>query len=452
MNAFDKILAFFFPYRPTSSAHKIEARALALAKLAGGGKKSITPAETAPFGIGGTPRFSDFRYTTSIRSGYKKSVWLYRCVTLIATLSATIPWKVRRQIDPVNNIWEDAPDSELALLIKTPNEQWSWPAFIEYQSLYRLLGGETFITKIRTDVNLDPSATVQGKGIPIALWAHDTEKFDPIPGNVGEPFVKGYRLRGRLSQTVLPEDMIHVLNPDPEDQYRGMSPMKVGDRAVKSEVSAQDWQIHSFENNAVPAGILTIPGDHNSKQWKSTVELFAARYAGAKNARKLMVWSDKVTFAQMASTAVEADYRGTREMNRVEICGLYGIPPMMVGILDFSTLANFQTGELVLWTHCILPHLIKLRDEFNRHLAPEFEEVDGGPMMLELDISRVAALVKLFEQRLELALKMVERGVPWSVVIERFDLGVLEFPGWDLATVAGGRALLQDVGKTAPAA
>lgn len=409
--------------------------------------KAVTPQEVNERGgKQGRPVFPDVDYQKVVDDALKKSVWVYRCTTLVALATGSVPLKAQRQ-NP-DGTWEDALDSELQKLIGKPNEQWSLGTFMRYTSYFLDLGGETFITKVRTNPSFGESATVLGAGIPIAIWAHRSDTFDPVPGKPGEPFIREYRLRGRTQGSEPPSEVIHILQPDPEDVYRGLAAMVPGEAAVEGDVAAQAWQLGSFESRGVPSGILTVTGGITDTQWEDTFKKFQKRYAMATRARGPMLLSDDVKWQQLALSAVESDYIGTRQMNRIEICALFGVPPMLVGIMEFSTLNNFQTAELVFWLLKMIPRINHIVEELNTHLAVEFEIVDGGPMRLVADTSKVPALWPLFEQRQAVALTWIDRGVSWQVANERFDLGLRDFPGWDNGLVAANKIPLDSLGSS----
>lgn len=371
------------------------------------------------------PRASTFDRTKALDEGLKASIWVYRCATVVALSVASVPWTASQR---VGDQWKPLDrEHPLQRLLRRPNPEWSWMDFVTQTAYFMQLGGEAFITKIRSQA-MGASAAYPELGVPTELWAYAPDTFSPRPGQPGQPFVAEYRDNSRLKRNVLPENMIHAMFPNPSDPYRGLSPLQAAQRDVDTEVQAAEWQASMLTNLAVPPGVFSFVNGINPNQWAEAQAFFAKTYQGAKNARRPMILGREIKWLDLAKTAVDMDFIDGRKLIREGICAAFGVPPVLVGILDRATYNNFSTAELVFWKLTALPFLNLLRALFNAHLAPEY----GEDIQLDYDTSGVDALLPLFKARLDLADTMVNKlYIPLSQANDRLGLGLTAFEGWD---------------------
>jgi phage portal protein BeeE len=404
-------------------------------------RRSLTLQDTLPEGIGRAPQFTTFSKAAAVDDGLKASVYVYAATTVLARNAASVPWLAEQQ--QADGSWEHMPESSLQRLIDIPNEADSWSEFIQRVTYFMFLAGEAPISKIRSQAagpsalftEEDEEGRERPRGLPIAMWSIAPDDLDVIAGSSGDPFIIAYRSRIR-GERVNPEDVLHPLFPNPADPYRGLGPLEVAQRDVDIEVEAGNWQKFSFQNRAVPDGVFKFGqvGGVDDAQWDAARAEFRAEYQASKNARTPLLLGLDVDFVKLASTAVEMDFINSKKLTRENIAAAFGVPPVMIGILDRATYSNFAIAEEVLWKLTLLPYMAMLQQLFTMQLAWEW----GQDWRLRFDTSGVDALFPLFQRRVDTAIKLWGTGVPWDVLNERLKLGLPQFPGDDVGLVNAG--------------
>lgn len=388
-----------------------------------------------------SPDWSDFNPRTVIDNGLELCVWVARCVQICAMATASVPILAERKD---GDQWVHEPESPLQKLINRPNSEWSWPGFIARVVAHSKLSGESYINKFRSGFG-ESSALYPEKKLPIALWAYLADRFAPRKGSRGGDFVRGYKpLKTGLSD-VAPEDMFHFKLPHPDDDWHGLAEAKSTMREIDTDVEASAFQKLGLQNRAVFDGILSFEGATlDDEQWEETLDKFLSRYAGGDNARKILVKQDvTMHWEDMAKSAVDLDFIDGRKLTREGICAGFGVPPVLVGILDRATYSNYENAVIVFWQFTIIPFLDLFLGDFNANVVAEF----GTEWRARYDVSGIDALFPLFEKRLNAAIKLRSAsGIPWSLLNERFSLGLPEWNGWDLPTSQGGTGGADDDG------
>jgi len=408
----------------TGSAKIIEARPdpVGAALLDQHLEKSISLGQIVPARDDGKPVFSDWSTEQATREGLKASVWVYRCVSILARAVASAPLRL---VDPETR--EVNEQSALNELLKMPNDFWTGQNLLERVMYDLLLGGNAIISKNRG--GLPAPAPV------LELWLLPPDRVKPIKSR--ENFIAGYEFKTRQGdKRFLPaEDIIHLWFVDPSNPWWGLSPLQAAGKTVDTEVEAQTWNKVSLKNRAVADGMITFGRRLSRKQYVEARLRIREQHMGSQNARVPWVMGEDARWTPMQMSPVEMDFLGGRKMNREEICATFGVPPVSAGDLERATYANYETARLVLWRDTIVPILDMLDDALTMGLVPDFGE---QPDVLRFDLSKIEILNRLTPEMIQTAQGLQAMGVPFEEVNRRLNLGIREFEGWGVSYLGSG--------------
>lgn len=372
---------------------------------------------------GGAPRTS-WSERKAIGEGFTVSTWVFACIHRIAKSAASVPWVVDRR--NADGSWEAIPGHPLEKLISRPNPMQSRQDVIERLTYHLFLAGNGLVHKARGLRN-----------VPRELWLLSPDVCRPEADDV--ELIKHYWLtKRRGGRKALPvEDVCHVQFTNPANPLWGMSPLQVAARAVDSDVAAQDWQWNSMQNRATPDGVLSFKQPLSKKQHEQAVEQVATARSGSGNARSVIVLGGEANWHQLSLSPVEMDFLESRAMNREEICAVFQVPPVMIGIYENATLANLEASRAIFWLETMVPYLDDIAEALTRSLAPDFE-LGGAELRVRPDLSGVSALRALTRESSSAATAFWNMGVPFNIINERLHLGFPHVPGGDSGFVNGG--------------
>jgi HK97 family phage portal protein len=365
------------------------------------------------------------------------TIWTYACASLIARSMGSIPLRVLLDGEP-------APDDDpLVVLLARPAPNWSQARFLQASAYYSKLTGSAF-WRLERARSRGASQLHSGRGLPAELWPYGDDSYSTTVQTTGRPLVTKYT--DKDGKSVEPEDVIQVIEvkPGAGNEGEGLAVSVAAGGEIVTEQAASTWQRKSLENRAVPAGILQLLEDTTDEQFDEVEARLTDTYQGALNAGKPMILGNEVKWLQLARTVVEMDLINGRKLTREGICAAFGVPPILVGILDRATYSNFDASELAFWKLTILPLMGSYIDSLNTELAPEF----GDAYVIEADLSRVDALMPMLDKRIDSAKKLWTMGVPMSHLNEMFALGVAEYPGWDVGLVASNLVPIASLGDS----
>lgn len=374
-----------------------------------------------------------FKPKEAITNGLEASVYAYRCATIIGLGVGSVPLEVRRRVSGRGGEqWEPVPEHPLQKLLEQPNERDGWSDFALRTTYLLMFGGDAYWSKLRSNLsglsNADPTITM---GVPSELWPWGPDKWSPIRGGKDEDFVTGY-LSEVDKSTVPAHDIVHLMRPSIADDYHGFPEYRVAKRDIDTDLKAGVHQEASLDNQGVPSGMLKYKEAEGleDEEWDALIEHFMEEYFGAKNARRPMALGNEVEWIQMAMTMLELDYVNSRKLTREAICIAMGVSPIVAGILDRSTYSNYDQAIEATWDLATIPLLLKMVRAINTGVAAEFgDDIKVFPVTRHVD-----ALFGKHERRMKLAQGLFkEGGIAWSVLNESYELGLFEWPGWDVA-------------------
>lgn len=361
-----------------------------------------------------------------IRDGLRKASWVYICVSIRSAALARVP-----MVAGVNkgDDWERLPSTHpLQQLLRKPNQYQTWRDLVRLWTAYYLLSGEGHIGLNRGG----PGSTAA----PFELWPLSPAYLSPVPRKRAD----GTQMRGILShydwsiggrkvQTLLPEDVISVIDADPEHILRGISRLSAGAPSVDVDAESVRWQREQMSNSAVPSGYVKDQRVLNAQQYAQEKKKVADRHTGEGNHRNVMFLDGARDFVPLSLTPVELDLINSRRFTREEICALFQVPPPVAGLYENATYSNAREAYKLFWTVTVAPDADRLADALTNGLADDY----GGDIEIRPDFSRIPILSGLDEATVKAAQGLHSIGVPVQEINRRLRMGLVQYEGWDVS-------------------
>ncbi len=357
------------------------------------------------------PVWSDWNTEKAVKEGFKASTWVYACVWKRMKAIASIPWKVEIL---KKDTWEEDPSHPLKMLLDKPNSAMSLQDLIERLIAHLDLGGNGIWYKIFARKN--------GLEIPVELWPLPPDGIKPVPSS--ENFISRYEYSYQgVRKNFEPKEILHIMYIDPSNVYWGMSPLMAGAKAVDTDVDAANWNKVALQNRAIADGVFAFKGNLTKEQYERAKQLIKEQHQGYDNARAPWVLGNDATWQQMSLSPAEMDFINSRKMTAMEICGIYQVPPPMIGLTENTPYANMKEARKIFWLDTIIPVLEDLKSAFNLGLASDF----GEGVRINYDLSNVDALRADMAELVGIAKSLFDMGVPFNEINKKLELGFDEF-------------------------
>lgn len=293
--------------------------------------------------------------------GYGKNEIVHACIRELADGAASPRYYLGA--DNEGGV-EEIEDTPLAYLIKRPNQNEDFYAFIERLVTFLQVAGNVYVLKERDKTNAI-----------IKLWLLRPDRVSIIPEDRGEN-VYVYEIDG-IEYRLAKEDIAHLALPNPSGDVYGLSPLHVLARTVNLDLNMGDFAKMYFQNAGVPSGLLKIKrrltsqeeADRIRSRWRST-------FGGSNNMHKVAVLDDDAEYQQMASSPKDMALSEMHYMTESRICAVFGVPPILISAnvgLARSTFANYREARFSFHSETLEPLIKRILRFLNHCLEYDFE-------------------------------------------------------------------------------
>ncbi len=297
------------------------------------------------------------------------AVW--RCVSLIATSIATLPWPVRRPDGKGNSaiVHDHAIEK---LLNVAPNPEMTAFAFkstyIQHKLLYGGAGAEI---------------EQNSAGRAIALWPIAPDRIDPVRAASGDLRYRISQPRGGVVEMDL-EDMFYVPGLA-WDGVRGYSILEVAMQSLGGVYAMDRFAGGFFGHGMQPGGIIEIPegvvmDEAGMKRLRDELE---QKHQGWSNAQKTLILDQGMKFNQSSTDPQAGQFLDTRKFSVYDVCRWFGVPPYLAFASEQEPRANVEAQSREFLMYGLKPHIVALEQEADRKLFFGFR----GPLETRMDVN-----------------------------------------------------------------
>ena len=180
-----------------------------------------------------------------------------------------------------------------------------------------------------------------------------------------------WRRDGKAEMKLAAKDVLHIPG-FVFDGATGMAMQQLAGKIVSLDNLMQDHAKSFFENQAVPGQVaITLPVGMNEEKAGKIKEQIQQNYTAA-NKHKAMVLYGGMDVKSIAVNATDAQFIEQNKEVAIKICGLLGVPPHKIGILDRATFSNIEHQSIEFVTNGMLPKAIRIEEEINlKALGPD---------------------------------------------------------------------------------
>jgi HK97 family phage portal protein len=280
---------------------------------------------------------------------------VFACQSLIATHIAKLPLDL--YMTDSDGIWIKATNPAYSPVLREPNGYQNTQQFIETWVISKLQYGNTYVLKER-----------DMRGVVVGMHILDPKLVSVMVSDDGAVFyqLSSDRLAGieQGSITVPAREIIHDRFNCLFHPLVGISPIFAAGLAATQGLAIQSDSTKFFENGARPGGILTAAGAIDPDTAARLKEYWDTNYSGA-NAGKVAVLGDGLKYEGLKSKATDAQMIEQLKWTAEIICGIYRVPPYMIGVgsrpaYDSAQAAKLEFYELAL--DYLVVAIVKLLD------------------------------------------------------------------------------------------
>lgn len=190
---------------------------------------------------------------------------------------------------------------------------------------------------------------------------------------------EGYRVRGSSGYIdFTPDQIIDIHGYNPADMRQGLSAVETLRRVLAEQAAAGQYRERFWENSARMGGVIerppTAPNWSDSARARFRAE-FDSTYTGAAASGRTLVLEEGMTYRPVSSSMRDAQWLEAFQLSREMVAAAYGIPVGLLG-LGATNYASLTEQHRQLYADCLAPWLIRIQEELELQLLPEFAVSD----------------------------------------------------------------------------
>lgn len=284
---------------------------------------------------------------------------VYACVRILSETIASLPLHVYRYTE--GGKAKDTEHVLYTLLHDEPNPDMTSFVFRETLMSHLLIWGNAYSQILR-----DRSGQVIGLYplLPDQMSVHRSEKGKLFyVYNRYEEDNPNFQEKGSI--VLSQEEVLHIPGLG-FDGLIGYSPIALAKNAVGMTLACEEYGASFFGNGANPGGVLEHPGI--LKDPGKVRDSWNAVYQGTRNAHKVAVLEEGMSYKQIGIPPEEAQFLETRKFQINEIARLFRIPPHMVGDLEKSSFSNIEQQSLEFVKYTLDPWVVRFEQALKKSL------------------------------------------------------------------------------------
>jgi HK97 family phage portal protein len=339
------------------------------------------------FQSSGKPNWMPRNFEKFADEGYKKNVIVHRCINLIASSLANIPWKV---FYVAENERVELKNHPLLKLLSSPNPISSGSIFFESLAAFKLISGNSFMLVVKPEGD-NPKELYSLRPDRVKII---TDKFGNI---IGYQYKSGDReINYPVDKVTGKSKILHLKTFNPLNDYYGMSPIEAAAYSIDQHNNAGEWNQSLLENGAKPSGALVFKnpdgsaGSLSDEQFRRLKNQIEEEFSGAENAGKPILLEGGLDWKEMSLSPKDMDFIECKHSSARDIALAFGVPPQLLGIPGDNTYSNLSEARLSLWEQTIIPLMEDIKNGLNHWLVPMFDA--GENLELCYDSDKISAL------------------------------------------------------------
>ncbi len=289
---------------------------------------------------------------------------VFSCVNLLSSAIASLPLKLyKKQAD--GDVFEAQGNPLYWLLSFMPNKfQTAYEYWLYNMECILLRGG--FISWVNRSAN--------GKILQLIPLHPDTVTRELSP--TGKILVSGIAQWGPNSYLQFdksPQENFFWANYRTLDGLNPASPVKYAAESISLALTAEEHGARTFQNDAVPPLVVTYEDKLDPETLRNLKEMWMAASTGSNYGMPRFL-DKKPHLERLKMSNEDAQYFETRRFQKEDICGIFRVPPSMIGDTQraqgWSTLEQKNSDFL---TYTLSPYLTNIEQAVQRSLIPEAE-------------------------------------------------------------------------------
>lgn len=371
----------------------------------------------------------------NFQKAYQGHPWVYACVRALADNGAQASLGMfRRRTQGSLELREPIPDHPLSRLFRHPNTAMQLSAFDLKKNMFGFLelSGNSYWF-------IERNAKTK---MVVGLIPLRPDRVEIVPNKMGMIIGYLYTVDGEAYQ-LQARDVVHIRLWNPYNDYYGQSTLRTAWSTFTSDMFARQYDINFYKKGARPGGALSYDQMLTTDDYERLREEWKKAHQGVDNAHRVAILERGAKWQALGISQKDMDFMEGRKMNREEIAGIFGVPPVMINSYEHANYNTAKTQAQLFWRYTMMPKMTMITDELNENITklmgPVGSATINDDMFVGWDLSQVAAHQDERREQTVNDTHMVNNGI--------MTRNEVRATFWNLPPVEGGDVLYRPAGQ-----
>lgn len=329
-----------------------------------------------------------------------KDVWMYSSIYAIASSASDVPSGVyKRGVSSKGGEYSLDENNDITKLFNKPNPVNTRSEFIESIFWSLELSGKVFIE------------CYPNKTSPQALFVLDPRSMTVLKDK--DKFIVGYEQKVDSGKPIpfSTEEIIYHRYHNPTDFHEGLSASTAAGDSINSNILANQYNNSFFGNSAIPVAALESERRMTDDECDSLRMQWEKGYKNPKKAHRVAILYGGIKFNIIQRSPKDMEFTKQKLLNREETLAAYGVPPVLVGLLESVNYGNSKEQKKIFWQQTMKPKLRSLAERFTMEFG-----LDGFKNKFSFDLTGIEALQEDEEIKSRIAFNLSKSGFSWDEI------------------------------------
>ena len=296
----------------------------------------------------------------------------FAAVRILSESVGQLPLKIYRRLP--DGTKEEVTDTPFADLFDVPNPRQCINELIEMMVGHLCMRGNFFAYKRPRGDGFYTLEPLNPSNMSVMISPQTRELIyryteDDMTG--GTPARAGQQI------ILLADEVLHIKGIT-FDGILGVNPITASNRALALGISAQEYAVNFFDNAAIPAAILTHPGEIKTPEGIAQIKKdFKSAYGGPRNAGEIAVLQEGADFKNVSLTHKDAQFVEQRRALIHDVARIFRVPVHMLSELERATFNNTEQLGAEFVRYSLSPWLTRIEKAIDTQLLRPRRAVYG---------------------------------------------------------------------------
>jgi HK97 family phage portal protein len=164
----------------------------------------------------------------------------------------------------------------------------------------------------------------------------------------------------------MPDEIIQFSQNAVMNPFIGMGNIEKARRMYETESKKESYSKNFYKNGAMPSMVVTDETDRTVDDIQRLQKLLGDKFGGVDNSGRIMYMAGKgINATALPLSRKDMQFIEEKTYNRQSILSLFGVPPIVAGIVENANRSNSDVQEMLYYKNTINPIIKDYEDTFN---------------------------------------------------------------------------------------